>query len=132
MAGMDPRLAQMISREALGRAGMTPNAGPSPVPGPTAAPGPLMGTEVAGEGQQSQTEANYRPAESPERSCANCIHFDGEGGCEVVAGEIRPDGTSDNFEPAGGGGMASSPSASAGSPYEQGPVRMSLNEPKGI
>lgn len=54
-------------------------------------------------------EVGYRPATDSARSCANCVHFIpkaqqamGQGMCDVVAGQISPNGVSDLFEPVGG------------------------------
>jgi hypothetical protein len=67
--------------------------------------------------QYSQDEAGYRPADSSEQSCGNCAHFIrnaqqalGQGICEVVSGQISPNGVSDMFVPAEGaepGGLES-------------------------
>ena len=50
-------------------------------------------------------EVNYRKAPSRSESCRECIYFipgdhrDKPGKCEKVIGMIRPDDTSDMFEP---------------------------------
>jgi len=51
-----------------------------------------------------QTTAAYGPADDPSRSCSTCLHFDGAGSCDIVDGAIAPDGVSDYWEPAAGGG----------------------------
>jgi hypothetical protein len=51
-------------------------------------------------GKIDQTTAAYGPTDDPARSCASCAHFDGVGACEIVDGQIRPDGVSDFWEPA--------------------------------
>lgn len=49
-----------------------------------------------------KAEVNYRPG-SPEASCATCRYFDGQSACQLVQGDIRPDGVSDLYESGGGG-----------------------------
>ena len=49
---------------------------------------------------KAKGDVDYRVAETPEQSCGVCVHFDGQQGCEVVAGTIDPRGVSDAFEPA--------------------------------
>lgn len=55
--------------------------------------------EKAGVKKQKATkaEANYREAGGSER-CGACEHFDGAGGCSVVAGQISASDTCDYFE----------------------------------
>ena len=83
-----------------------PNA-PQPLPGED----PNAGMEGTGPPTVAYTkeEAGYRPATDSQRSCANCRHFVakaeqslGQGMCDVVAGQISPNGVSDMFEPMGG------------------------------
>lgn len=57
----------------------------------------------------TKEEAAYRAASDSARSCSNCAHFIrkaqqsmGQGMCDLVAGPISPNGTSDLFTPKGG------------------------------
>jgi hypothetical protein len=54
---------------------------------------------AAAEGKQRKTDegVNYRKAEGGDR-CSDCAHWDGEEGCELVAGRIAPDGLCDLHE----------------------------------
>lgn len=81
---------------------------PQPLPGED----PNAGNEGLGPGTVAYTkeEAAYRPAEDSARACGACVHFIakseqslGQGLCELVAGQISPNGTCEYFEPAGGG-----------------------------
>lgn len=46
-----------------------------------------------------KTEVNYRPAETPERSCAVCVNFIAPDSCKEVSGLIDPTSVSDLFQP---------------------------------
>lgn len=81
-------------------------------------PQPLPGEDPSGAGTPGLTpgtsaytkeEVGYRPADDSARSCGNCAHFIrkaeqslGMGMCDVVAGQINENGTSDLFTPVGG------------------------------
>lgn len=54
-----------------------------------------MGTTA----KRAQSEVAYGPAYSPAERCGNCVHFDGQGTCELVEGTISPEGVCDLFEP---------------------------------
>ncbi len=56
-------------------------------------PMPLEGGKV------SQVAAKYRDADV---RCSNCSHFMPPNSCDVVDGEINPEGSSDKFERKGG------------------------------
>lgn len=44
----------------------------------------------------SKPQVDYRPAESPDRSCVTCLHFNPEReGCRIVKGHISPEDTCD-------------------------------------
>jgi hypothetical protein len=66
---------------------------PEQMPGPAMLPAKV-----------DQITAAYGPAREPGKSCSTCAHFDGAGSCDIVDGAIAPDGVSDFWEPAGGGG----------------------------
>lgn len=51
---------------------------------------------VGADPKMPQPEANYRPADGPER-CGTCQHFIGPDACEVVQGTISPDHVSDQY-----------------------------------
>ena len=55
-----------------------------------------MATDTVRKGLD-QRRANYRVASDLASSCAQCVNYDGEGWCHVVAGSIRPDYVSDGF-----------------------------------
>ena len=61
----------------------------------------------------SKSDANYRPSDSETESCSMCVHFDGQGSCEVVAGNIKPDYVSDHFSPKDTSNDSSSSDSSA-------------------
>jgi len=61
----------------------------------------------------SQTDAAYGPAYQAGQSCGNCVHFDGQGSCEIVDGPIDPTMVSDFFEPV-------QPSPTGGAPVQMG------------
>lgn len=65
-------------------------------------------------GKVPMGDANYRMAESPEQSCAACIHFIGPDACEIVAGRIDPGGVSDFFETSVTGPPTGGPPTTAG------------------
>lgn len=54
----------------------------------------------ADAGKVPMGEAGYQQAQTPEQSCASCVHFDGMASCDVVAGQIDPNGVSTLWEPA--------------------------------
>ncbi len=70
------------------------------------APTQSLSEDIAGRDAQKYTkdEANYRPSGSSSTRCGNCAHYTSSafagGVCDVVAGDILPDGVSDLWEPA--------------------------------
>ena len=40
----------------------------------------------------SKDAVSYQDSPKGDQNCANCKFWDGEGGCEIVEGEISPDG----------------------------------------
>lgn len=83
-----------------------PNA-PQPLPGEdpnTGEPGLAPPTSA-----YTKDEVGYRQATDSAKSCGNCAHFIrkaqqslGQGMCDVVAGQISPNGVSDMWAPKGG------------------------------
>lgn len=82
---------------------------PQPLPGED----PNAGMEGVGPSTAAYTreEVAYRPAEDSSRACSACVHFVakaqqslGQGLCELVAGQISPNGTCDMFDDGSGGG----------------------------
>lgn len=63
----------------------------------------------------SKADANYRIADTPDESCGTCNHFDGSGGCDVVAGHINPSHVSDHYSSKKGKASDSASSADTGS-----------------
>jgi hypothetical protein len=60
----------------------------------------------------SKTQANYRPAPTPEVRCSRCKYMFPPlaiGGCRLVRGPIRSAATCDHFAPRHGASDASSP-----------------------
>lgn len=53
--------------------------------------------------KQAKADVNYGPSDSDTESCETCAHFDGSGGCAVVAGRINPSYVSDLYTPADSG-----------------------------
>lgn len=47
--------------------------------------------------KQAKASVNYRHADDPAESCGGCQHFDGTGGCAIVAGQINPDWVCDQY-----------------------------------
>ena len=50
-------------------------------------------------GKVAQAAAGYRDSEV---RCGNCVHYTPPNSCDVVEGEIDPEGSSDRFERKGG------------------------------
>ena len=57
-----------------------------------------MGQEL--DGKADPAEVNYREAEDPEMTCAECLNFLPPDQCGVVAGKVNPAGVCDAFTPA--------------------------------
>ncbi len=80
---------------------------PQPLPGEDPNAGePGLAPPTTG---YTKDEVGYRPADDSAKSCSNCAHFIrkaqqslGQGMCDVVAGQISPNGVSDMFTPVGG------------------------------
>jgi hypothetical protein len=91
----------MIVRKSPRRDGPEKRAAGEEMMDPAAAGGPATGMPDA-EGKPPekvpQKEAQYGPATSAARSCAMCVHFDGQSQCDVVDGEVQPTGTSMMFQ----------------------------------
>ena len=54
--------------------------------------GCMYGSSMGAAGTTSKTQANYQDTPNDGRRCAGCTHFLKPNGCEIVAGEISPDG----------------------------------------
>ncbi len=68
---------------------------------PEQMPLPLSGAAQLGStAKRSQSEVAYGPAYEVGQDCGHCAHFDGQGGCELVEGQIRPEMVCDLWEPA--------------------------------
>lgn len=74
------------------------------------------GSAPQGAGKQAMGDVNYRAATNPEQSCGDCVHFDEQGSCELVAGNIDPMATCDLFAPEGPGAETQS------EPFEGAPT----------
>lgn len=61
---------------------------------------PLQPPDRVRDVKVSKTDAAYGPAYQPGHNCGSCIHFDGQGTCEIVDGPIDPNMVSDFFESA--------------------------------
>ena len=48
--------------------------------------------------KHTKAQCHYRKAEG-DKSCGNCKHYDGQGGCSLVSGTIHPKGLCDYFHP---------------------------------
>jgi hypothetical protein len=78
-------------------AGMPPQGDPSQPPMPDA-PDQDMDSPSS-SGQTTQQISGYMGPESGPFECEHCIHFQAPGSCEIVAGDIDPEGCCNLFEP---------------------------------
>ena len=54
--------------------------------------GCMYGSSMGAPGTTSKTQAHYQESPNHGRRCAGCTHFLKPNGCEIVAGEISPNG----------------------------------------
>lgn len=76
------------------------------------------------QGKVPPDQANYGPSVPGGPRCDQCIHFMPPNVCEIVAGDISPDGVSDMFEDqnAAQGPSAQPPAEGAPPPPEGAPL----------
>lgn len=88
-------------------------AGPAAAP-PAAAPAAAPGRAAGETGQYSQAEAAYQDRPNNGERCAGCRHFIQPNACQIVTGQISPDGWCQFYNPAGAPGPAPAPGDGSG------------------
>lgn len=61
-------------------------------PPPEEAPLVDESQDFSGQNRLDPSVVVYKTGDMGPFSCSTCFHFDGQGGCEIVAGEIDPEG----------------------------------------
>jgi hypothetical protein len=47
---------------------------------------------AAADGKLPKSQARYQPGPNGERRCSNCVHFASPSACEIVDGDVSPQG----------------------------------------